>query len=175
MHRIFFIVSVQLSLTFQTVIAAEQSSRLTVVADFGGESARPYYASILATDTSDQKDSRSDRTAPFSIADMLPVRTPELTPGWVESRSLDLPVGFQPIFIVGDDPASLDWLSAKADELRRTGAAGIAVNVASEQAFWQIQQAAPGVSIDPVSGHELAVKIGIRHYPVLITRTELVQ
>jgi integrating conjugative element protein (TIGR03765 family) len=87
---------------------------------------------------------------------------------------LKLP-GFTPLFLVGQDPASLKWLAQHAQSLQDLGASGLAVEVADAQALRRIQAAAPGLDIWPVSGDDIAERLELQHYPVLITPTGLEQ
>lgn len=105
---------------------------------------------------------------------MLPVRSPSLSPGEVEPRDLALPA-LTRLFLVGDDPRSLAWLAEQAESLRQLGAAGLAVEVADMPALERIRRAGPGLTILPVSGEDLAQRLDLRHYPVLITTHRLEQ
>lgn len=104
----------------------------------------------------------------------LPVRSSHLSPGKIASRALNMP-GLQPFFLVGDDPQSLTWLRQRAAELQELGAAGLAVEVADTEALARIRAAAPGITILPVNGNDIATRLQIEHYPVLITATSLEQ
>lgn len=105
---------------------------------------------------------------------VLPVHSARLTPGAVPRRTLDLP-GITPLFLVGQDPASLAWLAQHTQALQDLGASGLAVEVADAQALRRIQAAAPGLNIWPVSGDDIAERLELEHYPVLITPTGLEQ
>lgn len=105
---------------------------------------------------------------------ILPVRSSHLSPGQITSRALNMP-GLQPFFLVGDDPQSLAWLRQRAAELQKMGAAGLAVEVANTEALARIRAAAPGITILPVNGNDIATRLLIEHYPVLITATSLEQ
>lgn len=111
---------------------------------------------------------------PRALNWMLPVHSARLTPGAVPPRKLDLP-GITPLFLVGQDPASLAWLSQHAQALQDLGASGLAVEVADAQTLRRIQAAAPGLNIWPVSGDDIAERLELEHYPVLITPTGLEQ
>ncbi|APO83325.1 integrating conjugative element protein [Pseudomonas sp. GD03817] len=111
---------------------------------------------------------------PSKLKWVLPVRSERLTPGTVPPRTLDLPA-ITPLFLVGHDLASLEWLSRHAQVLRDLGASGLAVEVTDVQALRRIQAAAPGVNIWPVSGDDIAERLELQHYPVLITTTGLEQ
>ncbi|MNJ71297.1 hypothetical protein D3C77_678220 [compost metagenome] len=105
---------------------------------------------------------------------ILPVSSSQLSPGQITPRVLNMP-GLQPLFLVGSDPLSLTWLRQRAAELREMGAAGLAVEVADSEALARIRAAAPGLNILPVNGNEIAIRLQIEHYPVLITATALEQ
>lgn len=112
--------------------------------------------------------------APIDYAGMLPVESTRLSPGQVERRRLDTP-GMQALFLVGDDALSLAWLGQRAAALRALQAVGLAVQVKDIAGLARLRAAAPGLSITPVSGDDLALRLRIEHYPVLITATALEQ
>ncbi len=158
-----------------TLAAPDNQMSLQVVADIGGESARPYYVAIGGAGVPEHEGIQVARTAPYSIEDMLPVVTKTLSPGPVERRGLSLPAGFQPLFIVGDDPLSLSWLAARSQHLLEIGATGLAVNAQSAPTLQLLLDAVSGLRIDPVAGDDLAVKLGLSHYPALITHAGVEQ
>ncbi|MCD5992435.1 integrating conjugative element protein [Pseudomonas sp. CDFA 602] len=104
----------------------------------------------------------------------LPVRSSHLSPGQITSRALNIP-GLRPFFLVGEDTHSLAWLRQRAPELQEMGAAGLAVEVTDTEALSRIRAAAPGITILPVNGNDIATRLQIEHYPVLITDTSLEQ
>lgn len=109
-----------------------------------------------------------------SEAAMLPVRSARMSPGQISSRPLDLP-GLPPFFLLGDDPLSLAWLTERAIELQAIGAVGLVVEVADAAALARIRALAPGLILLPANGDDIAARLHIRHYPVLITATALRQ
>lgn len=111
---------------------------------------------------------------PRALTWALPVHSTRLSPGAVSPRALSLQ-GFTPLFLVGHDAASLEWLAQHAQRLQNLGASGLAVEVTDAQALRRIQAAAPGLDIWPVSGDDIAERLELRHYPVLITPTGLEQ
>lgn len=111
---------------------------------------------------------------PRTLNWVLPVHSAHLTPGVVPRRVLSLP-GITPLFMVGQDSASLEWLSQHAQALQDLSASGLAVEVADAQALRRIQATAPGLNIWPVSGDDIAELLELEHYPVLITPTGLEQ
>ncbi|HEA8664613.1 TPA: integrating conjugative element protein, partial [Escherichia coli] len=111
---------------------------------------------------------------PQGEAAMLPVSTPEMSPGEVVARRLQLP-GIGALFLVGDDAHSRTWLQMNAAVLRERKAAGMVVNVADESSLRVLRELAPGVVMVPASGSVLARRLQISHYPVLITDNGLSQ
>ena len=122
----------------------------------------------------------SERSAPVDFsrfageAAMLPVSSARMSPGQVSSRPLDLP-RLPPFFLLGDDPLSLAWLSERASELQAMGAVGLVVEVADAAALARIRGLAPGLTLLPANGDDIAARLQIQHYPVLITATTLRQ
>lgn len=104
----------------------------------------------------------------------LPIRSSHLSPGQVTSRALNMP-GLRPFFLVGEDPQSLTWLRQRAAELQEMGAVGLAVDVTDTEGLMRIRAAAPSITILPVNGNDIATRLQIEHYPVLITSTSLEQ
>ncbi|MFT2158612.1 integrating conjugative element protein [Pseudomonas putida] len=115
-----------------------------------------------------------ERPDPRTLSWVLPVHSARLTPGAVPHRALDLP-GMVPLFLVGTDVASLTWLTQHAPALKRLGANGLAIEVPDAAALQRIQALAPGLAIWPVSGDDIAERLELEHYPVLITPTGLEQ
>ena len=105
---------------------------------------------------------------------MLPVSSSLLRPGAVTPRALDMP-GLRPFFMLGSDPRSLSWLRENTARLQAMGAVGLAVAVPNIEALNRIRAAAPGMVILPVNGDDIAARLQISHYPVLVTATTLAQ
>ncbi len=104
---------------------------------------------------------------------MLPVNTPELKVGKVQTQALPKDVVLsQPLFIVGNDAFSRRWLEAKSDYLRRIDAKGIVVN-SSKQGWLHLSRYA--LPLYPVQGGDFAKAFGLTHYPVLIEHRTIKQ
>lgn len=125
----------------------------------------------VAAQTVEPMPSRPD---PRRLSWVLPIHSSQLSPGPVTRRVLDMP-GMTPLFLVGQDPLSLQWLAEHAQALQALGATGLAVEVADSGALQRIQATAPGLPIWPVSGDDIAARLQLEHYPVLITPTALEQ
>ncbi|MGY6564181.1 integrating conjugative element protein [Billgrantia desiderata] len=144
---------------------------LTVVADHGGEPAKPYYVAIGMSGVEEHEGyvPGPGYLAQITERDMLPVISERLTPGRVEPRVLDLPASMTPFFLIGDDDVSWQWIEQRRDMLLEQRAVGLVVNVSSIESLEQLRAHSGGIELRPVSGDDLAGRIGIAHYPVLIT------
>ncbi|WLH20989.1 MULTISPECIES: integrating conjugative element protein [Pseudomonas] len=150
---------------------------LTVAGDQPSDFTRPYFQVSRPPINNKIQPDRAMHADLFTSADeawILPVRSSHLSPGQITSRTLNMP-GLQPFFLVGEDPHSLAWLRLRAAKLQEMGAAGIAVEVADTEALARIRAAAPGITILPVNGNDIATRLQIEHYPVLITATSMEQ
>ncbi|MBN0649847.1 integrating conjugative element protein [Pseudomonas aeruginosa] len=161
-----------------TVVATplHAAKPLVVVQDRGGTSALPYYEALNLLPRTPKP--LIAMPVPPSKADgeanMLPVRSTKLTPGTVIRRVIEAP-GLQPFFLIGDDEASHAWLRRHAVSLRERNAVGLVVNVDSMQGLARLRALAPGIQLAPVVADDLADRLGVRNYPVLITSTGIEQ
>ncbi|ENJ5109445.1 integrating conjugative element protein [Salmonella enterica] len=162
------------------LLTTSSMAALNVIADLGGESTAPLFDAInnenneFTPPRSLNSTETSAYPAPADISDMLPVTTPEMSAGKVVSRELNL-TGMTPVFLVGDDVLSREWLALRRDELKRRHATGLVVNVSDKAALAELQQLIPGVTLLPASASEIARRLQLSHYPVLITSTGLAQ
>ena len=160
-------------------LASRAGEPLIVVEDRGGASALPYYEALNLQPRGGGA-ARSPipmpqvSATPADEAAMLPARSAKLTPGTVARRVIEAP-GLRPFVLIGDDKASQDWLQRHAASLRERGAVGLVVNVETPQALARLRALAPGVPLAPVAGDDLAQRLGLRHYPALITATGIEQ
>lgn len=112
----------------------------------------------------------------FSLEWTLPVRTPALTPGHVERRALApaLATGLaalpRPLFVVGSDARSRDWLARQRSRLQALGAIGLLVQAETAADLAAMRSIGEGLVILPVAGGTLAEAVRLRHYPALISR-----
>ena len=146
---------------------------LIVVEDRGGVSAWPYYEVL----DSPKEQARPPvqaippiRSLSEAEAALLPVRSLRLSPGDEPPRAIRAP-GLTPIFLVGEDERSQAWLQRRYTELRDLRAVGLAVNVSSPASLAALRRLVPGLPLSHASGDDLAERLGLSHYPVLITAT----
>lgn len=168
---------ISMLLAFWTLTVQATAPRLIVVEDRGGTSALPYYQALdlpisrasLSTDSTPAHPGKHYREA-----DMLPVRSPLLSPGEVPGHIIQA-TGLSPLFVIGDDARSRTWLKARLNTLRNLNATGLVVQVETSAALTALRALAPGLTLSPVSGDDLALRLGLRHYPALITSTSVEQ
>ncbi len=147
------------------------ASPLIVVEDRGGVSALPYYQD-LAPEPNAQ--SAPIETMGVRGQGAFPVHSDQLVPGKEQGRVINAP-GLQPLFLVGDDEMSRAWLTQRREQLQQLQAVGLVVNVASAERFAEVKQWAGDLQMVPAPSNDLAQRLGIRHYPLLITATAIQQ
>ncbi|QYN03654.1 integrating conjugative element protein [Pseudomonas protegens] len=159
------------------LLAPFTQPQLTVAGDQPSDFTQPHFQAARPSISNKTQPDRAVHADLSKFADeawILPVRSSHLSPGQITPRALNIP-GLRPLFLVGEDPQSLAWLRQHAAELHEMGAAGLAVEVADTEALVRIRAAAPGIPILPVNGNDIATRLQIEHYPVLITATSLEQ
>ena len=176
MSQRFFAALAWVALLWVQLAARAQADPLIVVEDRGGVSALPYYdaLSLQSRTSASPPVAQPTPRKPFSEADMLPVHSTRLSPGRVQSRTIAAP-GLTPLFLIGGDERSRAWLRQRLSRLRERHAVGFVVNIDSAQALSQLRTLAPGLILAPVSGDDIAQRLRLRHYPVLITATGIMQ
>lgn len=155
-------------------VTTSVQAQLIVVEDMGGTSALPYYEAIGITP---EKPIPNASTRPVARVDesfSLPIHSSRLSPGLIEPRRMETP-GLMPFFLVGADELSRRWLKERGEVLRELGAFGLVVEVASMDELEELRQLAPGLVLSPVPGDDLAERLQLSSYPVLITSTGIDQ
>lgn len=146
------------------------------------KSLEPFFESLRGeAPPPDTRQSPSGK-AGLTVEDLLPIKTPEMSPGPVPTRVLDLPskaqtnaVGARPLFLIGADPLSRRWLVQHRARLKELGAVGMLVQADTREDLQAIANIAQGHHITPASGTEIARLYALKHYPVLIWRGRIEQ
>lgn len=126
-----------------------------------------YYAPLASTDAAT---GQRQAQIPASVADaVLPIRTPEMSPGVVGKRAIDKPLLAQPLFLIGADELSRRWLLKHRSRLVQLNAVGMLVEAQTTQDLERVAAIADGLPIAPATGSDVARLLGLRHYPVLIS------
>lgn len=162
-----------LTLLISTLCWADQRP----VERLGDTSSRPYYRTLNHPLENASLKVTAIPTAPlhpYSEADMLPVRSARLSPGKVENRVANTP-GVASFFLIGDDDLSRRWLASRRDVLKKLNAVGLVVNVQQVDALTELRDIGFGLDIVPASADDLAERLGLQHYPLLITANGIEQ
>lgn len=105
----------------------------------------------------------------------VPIRTANMRPEKTSTRDAFFPNLSIPLFIVGADPASLNWLRHWRDALVKSGAVGWVVQAETEEELKAIAEAAAGLRLLAMSGESLPTIFGVETYPVLISERAIEQ
>jgi len=111
---------------------------------------------------------RTPKLGAADIQSLLPIRSPGLSPGPVQSRTHHRPFA-RPFFLIGSDPRSRQWLVNHRERLRAIGAVGMLVQAETINDLQAIARLAGGLPITPASGADIAGALGVSHYPVLVS------
>ena len=133
-----------------------------VIEDAGNtRSMRPYLARLPTETSGPGKSSVAAR--------LLPLVTPEMTPGKVEPTPIEMPPSPYPFFVIGSDWVSRDWLKKNRDRLVQAKAIGILVQAETVDDLNEIAKLGEGLVITPLRGSDIAKHLGLKHYPALVS------
>lgn len=136
-----------------------------ILADFGGrKSEYPQMNEVKASLLRQQNQFAGAEVT--SIPDQFPMQS-TLTVGIVEFTPHQLQID-QPIFIVGVDDLSRQWLTKNSAYLKSINAIGIVTNVESGEMVDQLKLLAPGLALVSVPIDEIVDTFHLSNYPVLI-------
>ena len=146
-------------------------AELTVIYDSGDTQPIAPYLDVFEPADGVPRQSPAMTPPPLDAADpeaWLPIESIGLTPGIVHSRAIHRPFS-QPLFLIGADALSRQWLMEHRDRLKSIGAVGMLVRADTLEDLRRIAQLADGLAVLPASATDIAEALGIRHYPVLIS------
>lgn len=144
------------------------NAKLSVLADLGGESAVRFYEPIQPVSSPDAPQNPNAVPSVVSEADMLPVVSHKWSVGAVQPQSIKL-AGAMPIFLLGVDERSRQWLADNQPKLQSLGATGLVINVQTLDELNQLRAIAPALTLLPSPADALADRLGLNRYPLLIT------
>ena len=145
------------------------------------KSLEPFFESLRGEAPPPETRQSPSGRAGLTVEDLLPIKTPEMSPGPVAARVLDAPAvppnaaGTRPLFLIGADPLSRRWLAQHRTRLKELSAVGMLVQVDTPEDLKAVSQIAEGLRIMPASGTEIARLYALKHYPVLIWRGRIEQ
>jgi len=100
----------------------------------------------------------------------LPITTPSMQPGKITVTPKALRYLQRPLFLVGADQVSKDWLAEKREQLARIGAVGLLVEAKDRQEVEAVLKIAEGLRLVPASAEGFATRLGLTHYPILLSK-----
>lgn len=101
---------------------------------------------------------------------LFPITTPSMTPGIVDATSKSLPYLKRPLFLIGSDELSRQWLQQQREHLLQLNAVGLLIEVNDKPTAEAIQKLGNGLPIIPSSAESFAPQLGLTHYPVLVSQ-----
>lgn len=102
--------------------------------------------------------------------ELFPITTPSMTPGIVNATSKSLPYLKRPLFLIGSDDLSRQWLQQQRESLLQLNAVGLLIEVNDKPTAEAIQKLGDGLPIVPSSAESFAPQLGLTHYPVLVSQ-----
>jgi len=148
-----------------------------VIHDAGGESLAPILKRLFeensGTDTEPVQTAPEQRSLPFA----LPIKTPEMSPGRVTPKAINQPFMTRPLFLIGTDRLSQQWLIQNRGRLSELNAAGMIIQADTTEELQAIVRISNGYNLQimPASASEIAQQLGLKRYPVLIWKSGIEQ
>ena len=146
-------------------LGAHAREQLTVIYDSGDTlPLEPYLPKRAPQEETTTQD--TNRQLPFK----LPITTPSMQPGKVTVTPKALRYLQRPLFLVGSDQKSRNWLAEKREQLIRIGAVGLLVEAKDRQEVEAVLAIAEGLRLVPASAEGFATKLGLSRYPILLSK-----
>ena len=146
-------------------LGAHAREPLTVIYDSGDTlPLEPYLPKRAPQEKATTQD--ANRQLPFKLS----ITTPSMQPGKVTVTPKALRYLQRPLFLVGADQKSQDWLVEKREQLIRIGAVGLLVEAKDRQEIEAVLAIAEGLRLVPASAEGFATKLGLSHYPILLSK-----
>lgn len=156
-------------------ISASANDRLVEVDRVGQTKSIQYHYIEKSEQKNNPKDMPRRYTPEEYYEKVLPISTPSMSPGRVTSEQRELKNILRPVFIIGSDAMSIDWLKRNKAVLVENQALGMLVEVNSIDELKKIGKIGVGLQIAPSSGEQIAKLLNIKHYPILITNQGIEQ
>lgn len=149
---------------------------LTVIYDSGNTQPLAPFLEVIEDDESPQQQPAPDKSqlGAADINTLLPIKSPGLSPGQIQPQAVKRPFT-RPFFLIGSDALSRQWLSQYRDRLLEIGAVGMLVQAETAADLEAIAKIGQGLQIMPASGSDIAHALGIKHYPVLVSKEGIEQ
>ncbi len=152
-----------------------------IIYDAGGEPLAPILKRLFEDESGADTEppTQTVQTAPQqkSVPFALPIRTPEMSPGRVTPRAINQPFMTRPLFLIGTDRLSQQWLIQNRARLGELNAAGMIIQADTTEELQAIARISNGYNLQimPASASDIAQQLGLKHYPVLIWKSGIEQ
>ncbi|MCZ0866739.1 integrating conjugative element protein [Dasania sp. GY-19] len=150
---------------FLLCVGVDAREPLTVIYDSGDTlSLEPYLPKRAPREEVTLQEKKDQ--LPFN----LPITTPSMQSGKVTVTPKALRYLQRPLFLVGADQDSRDWLVEKREQLIRIGAVGLLVEATTQKDVEAVLAVAEGLRLVPASAEGFATRLGLTHYPILLSK-----
>ena len=151
-------------------------AELTVIYDSGNtQPLAPFLEVIEDIETPQQQPApTNNQLGAADLKNLLPIKSPGLSPGPIQPQAVKRPFT-RPFFLIGSDALSQQWLSQYRDRLLEIGAVGMLVQAKTAADLEAVAKIGQGLQIMPASGSDIAQALGIKHYPVLVSKEGIEQ
>lgn len=162
------------AVTLCLVAGSSIAEPLTVIFDNGQTRPLAEFLAPLAHSKRERTSESGPNLGAADLEQLLPIRSPGLSPGKVPVRKHQVPFA-RPFFLIGADPWSRQWLAEHRQRLLDIGAVGLLVDATSIEDLQAIAGIADGLPIAPAAGSDIAKALAVVHYPVAISEGHIWQ
>ncbi len=99
---------------------------------------------------------------------LFPIVT-SMLPGKFTSKKVDIRYMTTPIFLIGHDPVSIQWLKDHYETLLQLKAVGMVISARSEQDYYDLVDIASPIPLFPGAGDDIGKLLAVSVYPFLIS------
>lgn len=150
------------------VCSSASESKLIVIYDSGNtypiDKYLPSRSQQLFDESSKEKEAKN--RLPFK----LPITTPSMQVGEVTITPQHLSQLQRPLFLIGSDDFSKAWLEKNKTKLKDIGADGLLIQAQTTEDVATMLKLANGIKLVPASAESFAERLGLSHYPVLLSK-----
>jgi len=151
-------------------------AELTVIYDSGNTQPLAPFLEVIEDSEAPQQQPvpTNNQLGADALKNLLPIKSPGLSPGPIQPQAVKRPFT-RPFFLIGSDVLSRQWLSQYRDRLLEIGAVGMLVQAETTADLETIAKIGQGLQIMPASGLDIARALGIKHYPILVSKEGIEQ
>lgn len=105
----------------------------------------------------------------------FPIKTENMSPGIVKPYKINMPYLPAKVFLLGCDSLSQQWLGLHKPQLIKMKAIGLLIQVENKDQLQMMQNLAKPLVLIPESGEQVGRRLGLQHYPVLVSNNQVDQ